>query len=203
VRRSPRASVVHGQKRLSRPGVSSWCRAPRRRGDIASSICLCPTAAVRPRIATISRRCSHCWKANWNLLSAARRKRSKQGRLSTSGQTRRICSTNPGRRFICSACAPSGQEEFFMPLGTQSAAGCRRRESLARKSKSRGAGSRRRCCQNTVLKCWRHDAGAWEPIEFETVLPRCLSIRLRLSSTELAMGEAGDNTLVGASVGDA
>jgi hypothetical protein len=106
------------------------CRAPRQRGDIASSICLCPTATVRRRIATISRKCSYCLKASWKLLSVARRKRSTQGRLSTSRQSRRICSsTNLGRRFICSACAhPRDKRSSSWPSASQSAAGCRRRQ---------------------------------------------------------------------------
>ena len=81
-------------------------------------------------------------------------------------------------------CAPAGQEEFFMALGIP--VGSRMSPPKPRKTKPRGGGSWRRCCQNTERKWSRHDARAWEPIEFGAVLPRCLAIRLRLSSTELA-----------------
>jgi len=40
----------------------SLCRGLRRPGAIASSTCSCRTAAVRPRIVTISRRCSRFWR---------------------------------------------------------------------------------------------------------------------------------------------
>ncbi len=86
---------------------------------IASSTCSCPPAVDPRRIATTSRRCFRCSKANSSSLFVESRTRYARDRPSTSRPTPRTRSrTCPARRRACSVCvAPAGQDEFFLAVG--------------------------------------------------------------------------------------
>ena len=72
---------------------------------IAWSICWCPPAVAPRRIATTSRKCSRCSKANSSSLFAESRTRYARDRPSTFQRTPRTrLRTCPARRLACSAC---------------------------------------------------------------------------------------------------